>query len=71
MRIKCLTTFKDGRDTFEADDVRTVEDDRGAYFVANGWAAAHDGEQLSPQPAQGEAALDIQNAAMGQGVNNG
>jgi hypothetical protein len=38
MKIKCLTTFLDGKDRFEADDIRTVDDERGARFCANGWA---------------------------------
>ena len=38
MKIICDTTFLDGRDRFEKDDQRTVDDERGAYFIANGWA---------------------------------
>lgn len=71
MRIKCLTTFKDGRDRFDADDVRSVDDDRGAYFIANGWAVQHGAEAEAQQQPQGDAALDIQGGAMGQGVSNG
>lgn len=39
MRIKCLTTFLEGRDRFEAGDVRTVPDADAARFIAAGWAA--------------------------------
>lgn len=51
MRIKCLTTFLDGKDRFEKDDQRTVDDERGARFCANGWA-----EDLSGAVATGEIA---------------
>lgn len=62
MRITCTTTFLDGRDRFEAGETRVVDDERGARFVANGWATA-DGDA----PADGGAApaaevtLDIKN----------
>ena len=38
MKILVLTDFKDGRDQFVKDDIRTVSDEDGARFVANGWA---------------------------------
>lgn len=38
MRIEILTTFIDGRDRFEKDDIRTVSDEDAARFIKNGWA---------------------------------
>lgn len=40
MKIICTTTFLDGRERFEVGETRIVDDARGAYFVANGWASA-------------------------------
>lgn len=70
MKINCLTTFKDGRDTFEAGDVRTVDDARGAYFVAHGWAAPVGGDAAAPA-AQPETDLNINSSTIGQGTNHG
>ena len=36
MKIECLTTFLDGKDRYESGDVRTVDDEKVAQFVANG-----------------------------------
>lgn len=69
MRIHCLTPFLDGTDRFEKDDHRTVDDERGARFVAAGWAVAEGGEAVAP--AGGSADLDIQNVTQGQEVVNG
>lgn len=38
MKIEMLEKVRHGRDVFEADDVRTVPDDLGAYFCSCGWA---------------------------------
>ncbi len=54
MKIEALTTFLDGADRFEKEDVRTVDDERGAYFVSNGWA-----KDLSGGVATGEAAASV------------
>ena len=54
MKIKCLTTFLDGTERFETDDIRTVPDGRGAYFVGAGWA-----EDISGQTAPGAATDDV------------
>ena len=69
MRIHCLTTFLDGTDRFEKDDHRTVDDERGARFVANGWAVAEGGEAVAP--ASGDTSLDIQNVTQGQEAAHG
>lgn len=68
MKITCLTAFKEGRDLFEKDDVRTVPDEDGARFIANGWAVAG-GEPVAP--ADGVVTLDVQDAQMGQDANHG
>lgn len=68
MRITCLTTFLDGTDRFEAGDTRTVDDERGAAFIANGWASA-DGAPAAT-PATGAVTLDIHNGQLGLGDTN-
>lgn len=58
MKVTCITTFLDGRDRFEAGDVRQVDDERGARFVAAGWATA---DEPQPVPAvAGDVALNVQ-----------
>ncbi len=69
MKIKALTTFLDGADRFEKDDIRTVSDDRGNYFVSQGWALSDTGEVN--QPFVGEAKLDVKNSKLGSGDTNG
>lgn len=70
MKIQVLSTFLDGTDRFEKDDERTVSDERGAYFVANGWA-----EDVAGRVATVEAAattdLNINNSGLGLGDSNG
>jgi hypothetical protein len=66
MRIECTTTFLHGTDRFEAGDVRTVSDELGAYFVAQGWAK---GDVAVAAPA--EVSLDVQNSTIGVGDSNG
>lgn len=70
MKIKATTLFLDGADRFEAGDERTVSDERGAYFVANGWA-----EDVAGRVATVEAAattdLNINNSGLGLGDSNG
>lgn len=70
MKIKATTTFLDGADRFEVGDERTVPDERGAYFVANGWA-----EDVAGRVATVEAAattdLNINNSGLGLGDSNG
>ena len=69
MKITCTTTFLDGPERFESGDVRTVDDKRGAYFVANGWATA-DG-QSAGAAAPGDASLAIANGNHGQEARHG
>ena len=61
MRIKCLTTFLDGRTLFEKDDRCTVPDDDGARFCANGWAEDLGDAVATDKPAAGSTDLDIAN----------
>jgi hypothetical protein len=63
MKIKCLTAFLEGAERFEKDDIRTVDDARGAYFVEQGWALNEDGELQ--EPFVGEVNLDIKNNVIG------
>lgn len=69
MKIICDTTFLDGSTRFEAGDVRTVDDSRGAYFVANKWAheVGHDVAALK----SGTVTLDVQHSAHAQEARNG
>lgn len=70
MQIECLTTFKDGKDIFHESDVRTVSDEDGARFVANGWAKDMAG-RVAVGESQANASLDIQNSVIGLGDSNG
>lgn len=73
MKIKCLTTFLDGADRFEQDDTRTVADERGAYFVEQGWAEdLNPDAQAAAQPsAPGSVDLSINSSTVGLGDTNG
>ena len=71
MKIKCLTFFLDGKDGFEKDDIRTVDDERGAYFVANGWAEDTAGRVATVNPSESVTDLDINNSTIGLGDNHG
>ena len=70
MKIICDTTFLDGTDRFENGDQRTVDDVRGAYFIANGWAHQV-GSELAPATPSGDVTLDVQSAVIGTEVRNG
>jgi hypothetical protein len=71
MKIQCLTPFLDGNYRFETDDIRTVDDARGAYFVANGWARDVSGEIATGAASVGEVVLDTQSIVMKQAVRHG
>lgn len=70
MQIECLTTFLDGRERFEKGDVRTVDDERGAYFIEQGWAVEPGGAS-SKKPGIVSKTLDIMSTVLGLGVKNG
>lgn len=63
MRIICTTTFLDGRDRFEIDEVRVVDDAAGARFIAAGWARVPDADAVAA--AMGDTTLDVQRAVIG------
>lgn len=46
MKIKVTTTFLDGRDRFEAGDVRTVPNEDADRFINAGWAEPAEGVTL-------------------------
>ena len=69
MRIECKTTFRDGPETFEAGDIRTVSDERAYGFIALGWAAKV-GEAAVPM-SSGTVTLDVHNSTLGMGDSNG
>jgi len=71
MKIQVLSTFLDGTDRFEKDDCRTVSDDDGARFVANGWAEYVDGRVATGASASGETNLSVNNSVIGTGDSNG
>lgn len=71
MKIECLTTFLDGKDRYESWDVRTVDDDKGAQFVANGWAADVAGRVATGDAVTAGADLAINNSVIGLGDSNG
>jgi len=69
MKIECNTAFLDGRDRFEAGDVRTVPDEAAARFIAAGWATPFGGD--SPVAVEGETNLNIHSSVIGTGDSNG
>ncbi|HPV27319.1 MAG TPA: hypothetical protein PKV77_09130 [Bacteroidales bacterium] len=71
MKIECLTTFLDGKDRYESGDVRTVEDDKGAQFVANGWAKDVAGRVATGSESSGVVNLAVDNSVIGLGDSNG
>lgn len=71
MKIKCLTTFLDGTERFEKDDERTVADERGAYFVASGWAEDVSGAVATGDSDGGAADLTVANVTHTMGDSNG
>lgn len=71
MKIKCLTTFLDGKDKYHKDDVRTVSDDDGSRFVANGWAEDVDGRVATGAAQDGATNLAVDNSVIGLGDSNG
>jgi hypothetical protein len=70
MKINCTTTFKEGRETFHEGDQRTVSDEDGARFIANGWAVAA-GDAPQPLPDLPAVDLSIDSATHATGDSNG
>ena len=70
MKINCTTSFKEGREAFHEGDTRTVSDEDGARFIANGWAVAA-GDAPQPLPDPQAVDLSIDNAKHLTGDSNG
>lgn len=70
MKINCTTTFKEGTDTFHEGDQRTVSDEDGARFIANGWAVEVGGEPAPVAPL-GNVSLDVHDSTIGLEDNHG
>ena len=71
MKIECLATFLDGKDRYESGDVRTVEDDKGAQFVANGWAKDVADRVATGSESSGVVNLAVDSSVIGLGDSNG
>lgn len=71
MKIECLTTFLDGTDRYESGDVRTVDDEKGAQFVANGWATDVAGRVATGGTDMATVDLAVNNSVIGMGDSNG
>ena len=71
MQIQCLHTFLDGTQRFERDETRIVDDERGAYFVAQGWAKDLSGQATAGDTAAAETILDIQSGSIDAGDHHG
>lgn len=70
MKITCTTSFKEGREAFHEGDQRTVSDEDGARFIANGWAVAA-GDAPEPLPTIPAVDLSIAGATHATGDSNG
>lgn len=70
MKIHCLTTFKEGADTFHEGDERTVSDEDGARFIENGWATDVAGVVLPGTPQAGTVTIETHDATMSQGADH-
>ena len=71
MKIEWLTTFLDGKDRYEIGDVRTVEDEKGAQFVANGWAKDVADRVATGSESSGVVNLAVDSSVIGLGDSNG
>lgn len=69
MKIRCMTKFRNGVDTFEEGDLRTVDDERAKNFIDQGWAVEHG---LEHHPVEsGDVSLDIHSSTHATGDSNG
>lgn len=71
MKIECLSKFLDGTDSFEKDDIRTVDEEKGARFVANGWAQDVAGRVATGSASDSATDLTIDKSVIGLGDSNG
>lgn len=65
MKIKVITTFRDGRDLFEAGSVPTVAKQDGMRFVIAGWAESIDGQGFARDVISSTTDLNIHNTSLG------
>jgi hypothetical protein len=71
MKIHCTTTFLEERDRFEAGDTRTVPDEMGQRFIANGWATEVGGEPAPSSAPEAPTTLNIKRATHKTGAKHG
>jgi len=64
MKIKVIIPggFRDEDERFEADDVRTVTDERGEYFCRAGWVEDISGKVATAKPNRDEVILKVDNS---------
>jgi len=60
MKITCVTTFRDGTNTYTAGEIRIVDDDTGRRFCELGWAERTDGIPIERRMSPAEATLIVQ-----------
>lgn len=65
MKIEALSTFLDGRDRFEAGDIRSVPDADGSRFCAAGWAKDISRSVATGDAASGATDLAVDNSTLG------
>jgi hypothetical protein len=75
MWIKCITTFREGTDSYIKGELRCIDNDRGNYVVQNAWAmevAEPDTTDL-PEASQTSTTtdLDVQSSRLALGDNYG
>lgn len=71
MKIEVTIPFLDGTDRFESGDIRTVADERGTLFVAQGWATDVEGRIANGTAAPASTDLGIQKSILNSGDNHG
>ena len=65
MKIQVLCTFKNGKDHFEKDDIRTVSDEDGTRFCEAGWVKNVSSDVITSEPVAGGADLKIDKSVLG------
>lgn len=71
MQIKVLEAkFLDEGEVFMKDDIRTVSDERGAYFCRAGWAEDVAGVVPTGTPDRSEVILKVDNVKATQVAEN-
>ena len=70
MKIEALTTFLHGADRYEPGDVRTVDDELGAYFCRAGWCKDQSGAVETGEQRQGDVILAPDGLHVGHAADN-